>query len=544
MKMSRIIYIFIALLTLSLVGCGSSSNPASSGNVNSGLVNVNGRVNNLSGSGRVSFYTPNAAIKNGLNVTNPFRASVSNDGVYTFHTDEKGNYSGTIPSGDYYVIAENSDGSMRAVSAKQTINSARAATASATQDFTLTKTVNISGQLAKDLSVKLDSPTVVTESINAYIPVYIEGLPFVAVTDSDGGFTFNSVPVITKDSEITSYVLKASINIEGKSLTASTELTQSDFTNQTDVKLNNELVFVASTLSNSKYISGIVLPATDENDEQIPQSQEVTGVSGVIVVAILDSGKVLSSVTSSSGEFVIEVNPKDYTNGIGLTTDMETLVTARVADNPDEKNNTLYVNTSGSPTPTPSDVAGISITEAYDDVFTQSSENTLTVYGDNPVGSGIIESVSERIYQKLENYYVSNLEKGKSYCFMLVSRNYESESYGFRFSGYVNASNPFNTVTSNKLIEFSQPYIEVANNIYSVKFTKISGDDDCLTVTAYALGEHADQPIELSINDDKSINFNNLNNKVGVYKIYTVHEASYNGMKATVTSDSVPYVKR
>ena len=541
MKLNRIIFIFIALLTLSLVGCGSSSNPASSGNVNSGLVNVNGRVNNLSGSGRVSFYTPTAAAKNGLNVANtPFRASVSNDGVYTFNTDEKGNYSGTIPAGDYYVIAENSDGSMRSVSAKQTISSARAAT-SATQNFTLAKTVNISGKLSKDIDVQLDSTTTETgEVVNAYIPVYIEGLPFVAVTNLNGEFTFNSVPVITSNSEIKTYVLKAYVNAEGESLIASMSLDQSHFTSQSDFTLSKDLKFVMSDLGNSKFISGIVLPAGTSTDENTPQSESVTGVKGVIVVALLKSGKVLSAVSDDLGIFVIEVGPDDNTEGVTLTTDMITYETSvNVSDDPSDQNNTLYVSNGSSSS---SEVGGIIITEAYDTVFTQNSENTLTVYGDNPAGSDNIVCLSERVYQKLENYYVNNLENGKSYRYMLVSRNYESGSYGFRFSDYVDAGNPFTSVTSDYLIEFSQPYIAVDDNTYSAKYNIIKGDEDYLRVTAYALGEHADEPIELSINSDKSIALEDI--EEGVYSIYTIHKVSYNGMEATVISDSVPYVKR
>ena len=126
MKNRSFKYILSVMLTsvLLLVGCGSSSNPSSSGNVSSGLVSVSGNVKNLNGNGSVSFYTPTAAVKSGMNVTSNFRASISNEGIYTFNTDENGNYSGQIPEGDYYVIAQNSDGTMKSVSSKQTFRAA------------------------------------------------------------------------------------------------------------------------------------------------------------------------------------------------------------------------------------------------------------------------------------------------------------------------------------------------------------------------------------------------------------------------------------
>ena len=207
-----------------MVGCGSSNNPASSGNVSSGMVKVSGNVKNLSGDGSVSFYTPKAAVSNGLNGATTFRGSVSNDGVYRFNTDEKGNYSGQIPAGEYYVVAQNFDGTMKSVSEKQNITSARAATAE-TYDFILNKTVNIIGRILNDYEIDGESESAESLVLNANVPVYIEGLPFVAITDSDGNFKFNSVPVIT-DSK--TYNIKSSIYFGKYTVNASKKLTKSD----------------------------------------------------------------------------------------------------------------------------------------------------------------------------------------------------------------------------------------------------------------------------------------------------------------------------
>ena len=239
-------YILSVMLTsvLLLAGCGSSSNPASSENVSSGIVNVSGNVKNLNGSGRVSFYTPTAAARSNMTVDASFRASISysNDGVYSFNTDEKGNYSGQIPEGDYYVIAQNSDGTMKSVSEKQTFRASETATDDP-YDIELTKTVNIRGKVSIGFD-NISSNDLISSSSSeepvASIAVYIEKMPFIAVTDSNGDFTFNSVPVITDDSK---YTIQSTVSMDGFVLTASTELTKDSFGNGSSDVNNANITF-------------------------------------------------------------------------------------------------------------------------------------------------------------------------------------------------------------------------------------------------------------------------------------------------------------
>ena len=183
MKKSIFKYIFGILLSSALVvtGCGSSSsnNPVSSGSVNSGLINVRGNVTNSTENVTVSFYTPSAVYIDAAEAKNYLRTSVANNGVYTFNADEKGNYEGQIPAGDYYVIAQNADGSMKYASSRQSF----APSARADVDITLVPTKTIEGIL-----------TTTTNLVQGQY-VYLENMPFVSVTGSDGKFVFKNVPV-------------------------------------------------------------------------------------------------------------------------------------------------------------------------------------------------------------------------------------------------------------------------------------------------------------------------------------------------------------
>ena len=82
MKINRILFIVLTLMVAVLVGCGgnSDSNPAADGG-NGGLVNVNGRVANVADSARVSFYTPEAAMKKGFSGNFSARASMNGNGI-------------------------------------------------------------------------------------------------------------------------------------------------------------------------------------------------------------------------------------------------------------------------------------------------------------------------------------------------------------------------------------------------------------------------------------------------------------------------------
>lgn len=207
MKNRSLKYIFGILLSSVLVvtGCGSSSsnNPVSNGSINSGLVSVNGNVKNLEGNGTVSFYTPSAVYTSNLNENNSFRASVANDGIYTFNVDENGNYAGQIPEGDYYIIAQNSDGSMKYASAKQNFSaSARAETSESNSDSNI---VTVNFQLAPTKTIE-GILTTSSELVKGQY-VYIENLPFVTVTGSYGNFVFKDVPV----SDDTNYTICSNI---------------------------------------------------------------------------------------------------------------------------------------------------------------------------------------------------------------------------------------------------------------------------------------------------------------------------------------------
>ena len=198
MRNKSLKYIFGILLSsvLLTVGCGSSSsnNPVSNSSANSGLVSVSGNVKNSDGKGTVSFYTPTAISES--NMTNSISRAVVNNEVYTFNIDENGNYAGQIPAGDYYLIAQNSDGSMKYASERlnismdstvsEEVEGSTDAISELLDDIKLVPTINITGTLYTTSELVKDQY------------VYIENMPFVAKTDGTGVFTLTSVPA--KDS--------------------------------------------------------------------------------------------------------------------------------------------------------------------------------------------------------------------------------------------------------------------------------------------------------------------------------------------------------
>ena len=190
MRNKSLKYIFGILLSsvLLTVGCGSSSsnNPVSTGSVNSGLVSVSGNVKNSDGNGTVAFYTPTAISESNMN--NSSSRAVVNNQVYTFNIDENGNYAGELPAGDYYIIAQNSDGSLKYASGRQSVKSDIAVEGASSSipvkidNITLVPTISITGALHTTSELVKDQY------------VYIENMPFVATTDSGGNFTLASVP--------------------------------------------------------------------------------------------------------------------------------------------------------------------------------------------------------------------------------------------------------------------------------------------------------------------------------------------------------------
>ncbi|MBP5469567.1 MAG: hypothetical protein J6Z11_10030 [Candidatus Riflebacteria bacterium] len=524
--------IFGVLLTsvLLMVGCGgsSSNNPASSGNVSSGLVNVSGTVNNLSGNGRVSFYTPTAAVRNGMNGTNPFRASISNEGVYSFNTDENGNYSGQIPEGDYYVIAENSDGSMRSVSAKQTFRAVTAEIPATGSTIILTQTTDITGFLYTQGSGDGKTPM-------AGVPVCIEGKPFISVTDSSGYFVFNRVPV----PEGETYTLKASLTESGESKTAEVSVTRSNVANI------QELILKTSE-NNENNICAIYGKVYDNNID--PKQIQ----PGKLVLAILTSGQIVSTISDDeNGTFILKLNKNE--TPVQITANPRTFYEAKVSEdleNPSFDDNEVYTfETQSAITPTPATINGIHIIETTSNGFKKSNESNLTIFywgNDN----SMIELLSERFYFPA-TYTVNNINKEYTHWYVLESRNYEEGTYGFRICDVEFEDNEnFATVTHNKSIVISQPTITISeeNCVLNSSFSEVEGGmDSKVNLDVYAVRE--DDPnnhIPLTLNADNVINhLDDLGEKPsGVYEIHACCTITYAGQTLkTIYADPVIYVK-
>ena len=534
-------YILSVMLTsvLLLVGCGSSSNPSSSGNVSSGLVSVSGNVKNLNGNGSVSFYTPTAAVKSGMNVTSNFRASISNEGIYTFNTDENGNYSGQIPEGDYYVIAQNSDGTMKSVSEKQTFRASETATDDP-YDIKLTKTVNISGKVNigfENISSNDLSSSSSSEEPVASIAVYIEKMPFIAVTDSNGAFTFNSVPIITDDSK---YIIQSTVSMDGFVLTASKELTKDSFGDGSSDVSNANITFTKNELlTNINVIQGYVY-----------QDQNKTPRNKQLVVALLGSGQILSTVTDSDGLFVFVVNKNE--SSAQLTINMTDYKNAEITSwGSTEFNNTFILNMNPS-----SPKNGILINEETDGnssgngfedgfYFAKNCDATLTLFKK----SGSIEEYSsEKVYIPLASYTINNLDNG-TYCYMLATHNYEYNCYGLRFSEDISVNDSLEKATCKYYACFNAPTIVISDNHeYVVSSNSISETDlgSIVTIATYAYAINKNIPeteIPLSVEETTSkIVLDELNS--GVYSIFGGYSIKYNGCSvATITSDPYSYVK-
>ena len=399
----NIIYLFIALITLLLVGCGGSSpdNPLSS-NVNSGLVNISGNVKNSTGNGSVSFYAPTAAAKNCLNVTNSFRASVANEGIYRFNTDENGNYSGQIPAGDYYIIAQNSDGTMKYVSSKQSFNSSRATT-EVKQDITLNKTVNISGKIVPSDYVSFSNNDF------SSIPLYIEGYPFMAVTDLEGKFEFSSVPCLTEaDSEANSYyTIKSTINLDGIVFFATEVLSYTNFTNGTYKNL--ELAFVLDedeVLKEYKTINGKVYNNNGANKEP---------VGNHLVVGVLSSGQIKYGLTDEEGKFSLIIKANETFADISADLHTFTHITEFTSVIEDKFENLLYTDSgSGSGSSAPI-FHSILFTEPPSEGLKANGEAILTIYKKTSNNKYVFykEEISKRI-KVYDNHYLFIIGKPKT----------------------------------------------------------------------------------------------------------------------------------
>ena len=285
MRNKSLKYIFGILLSsvLLTVGCGSSSsnNPVSNGSVNFGLVSVSGNVKNADGKGTVSFYTPTAIYGN--NMTNGISRAVVNNEIYTFNIDEKGNYAGQIPAGDYYIIAQNSDGSMKYASARQNIsmdsgvseNDSSSPISVKIEDIKLVPTVDIKGYLDFETSITDESQ----------LPfVYIEGMPFAKKPKFDDGaisFTLESVPLAD------SYIICSDFWENNTRYHLST--TYSDFSKQ-------------AVLSNIEPIS-----ISGKNVKGKLTSDILTSLNGTTIIAVTKD-KAYTAQTDDSGNFVMPID--------------------------------------------------------------------------------------------------------------------------------------------------------------------------------------------------------------------------------------------
>ena len=281
MKKKSLILIFAALITMSLTGCGSSSsnNPVSSGSMNSGLVSVSGNVKNLEGNGTVSFYTPTAIYTNNTAINSSSRTSIANNEVYTFNTDEAGNYSGQVPAGDYYIIAQNSDGSMKAATTMQNIRCAAIAENDETSSTSNTATINFDLVPTKTVTVTLtdESETITSESELPF--VYIEGKPFAAKATIDDGvisFTLKDVPV--EDS----YTICSDMWIENFRYHFST--TYSDFTkpavlsNPQPISISGKNIKMQLVRSDdSPFSGGTAIAFLTQNNNVFPAPSDANG---------------------------------------------------------------------------------------------------------------------------------------------------------------------------------------------------------------------------------------------------------------------------
>jgi hypothetical protein len=291
MRNKNLKYLFGILLSsvLLTVGCGSSSsnNPVSNGSVNSGLVSVSGNVKNADGKGTVSFYTPTAIYGN--NMTNGISRAVVNNEIYTFNIDEKGNYAGQIPAGDYYIIAQNSDGSMKYASARKSIS---LESTFSEDNISSSESVDIPEiELVPTVDIKgyLDFETSITDE--SQLPfVYIEGMPFAKKTtfvDGEISFTLESVPLTD------SYIICSDIWENNTRYHLST--TYSDFSKQ-------------AVLSNIEPIS---ISGNNIKIQLVVKEETTTTPSAEKSLLVLTNNEAFPVLTDSDGYFVLPINDKN-----------------------------------------------------------------------------------------------------------------------------------------------------------------------------------------------------------------------------------------
>ena len=510
-------YILSLMLSsvLLMAGCGSSSNnPVSSGNVNSGLVKVSGNVKNLDGNGSVSFYTPAAAVKSNLNDAAPLRAALSNDGVYTFYTDENGYYSGTIAAGEYYVMAQNSDGSMKSVPNKQRFSAradeAKPENGSKVDEIVLAKVLDIHGTL-NTTSIGISC---------ASIPVFIENTPFIAVTNTSGDFVFNSVPV-------GNYTISANIDAGNTRYHFTTSVSSSQLSGT-----------IALSSYTSESITGSQLKGT------VKDSKGNLG-KGKLVMAVLKSGEVYSVLADSQGSFIMPFGSD--TQNVAWFVDMQSVSM--------DSSNVIVCNYSE----VEENKCTIVITEAVDLVDPDDPEESPEYIGNTSlmlykeVSNGKYDLYSsEVVYLPLASYSICNLDKG-SYYYVLGC------DYSMDGCSVIRIAEPFNletelaTKTASITVMIQNPIIYVKDSGEYLCFNMTAeSNNSSVTIAPFvqAIYEDGTTPIDLSIKrmadevQTPYIDFSNLKNEAsGTYNIIVGYTVSYKDFEETITSDPVPYVK-
>ena len=494
---------------LLMAGCGSSSNnPVSSGNVNSGLVKVSGNVKNLDGNGSVSFYTPAAAVKSNLNEAAPLRAALSNDGIYTFYTDENGYYSGTIAAGEYYVMAQNSDGSLKSVPTKQRFSaSARAdeakpETGTKVDEIVLAKVLDIHGTL-NTTSIGISC---------ASIPVFIENTPFITVTNTSGDFVFNSVPV-------GNYTISANIDAGNTRYHFSTLVSSS---------------LLSGTIALSSYTSESI---TGSQLKGIVKDSKGNLGKGKLVMAVLESGEVYSVLADSQGSFTMPFGSD--TQNVTWFVDMQSVSM--------DSSNIIVCNSEAEPDSKCTLLIGEE--ESSSDECLASS--TLLLYKEVSDGNYELYS-SEVVYMPLINYFICNLDKGNYYYVLGCDYSMDGCSV-IRIAEPFNLETELATKTASITVMIQNPFIYVKDSgEYHCIMTAESSDSDVTVASfVYAVYEDETTPINLSLNtiigsdfQTHTVDFSNLTNKPsGTYNIIVGYTVSYKDFEETITSDPVPYVK-
>lgn len=509
MKINRIIFIVLVLMVVSLVGCGHSGydNPAADRG-NGGLVNVRGSVSNVSESAKVTFYTPETAMKNGLtNANMSARASMNNEGVYTTDTDKSGNYSITIPENTYYVFAE--EGDKMTAPARQSF-SARAAMTTV-EDIVLTKTTDVKGSVLDSAGKPV-----------ANVPVFIENTPFMCVSNASGNFTFNKVPQLATSA---TYSVVAYTCINGVRYIGSHSLTSTEQTNKTAVKLQLK----QDTSSNSKKINGYVYYKGTTNP-----------VSGQNVIAILPSGQAYSTTSGSDGKYTLEVATTD--TAAQLTVDMITFTDASIPTSTDVA---LYVDTDS-----PNSVGNLVIVEKcdkdYDDVF-QNSVNTFVILKNGE------KYTVDTLGTPVANYVVADMPAGTYHYAFVGETLVGAPMFGCKFTEDFTISAGKNTnVTAEHTVCFVRPTIQITNDgYYAVNIDPSVKSDDtaakCATVNVYAADSDGNittlsyGAIGKEIEYAARIDLSKLT--VGEHKLWIEVKFDVNGYDQSFKSDEYPYVK-